>query len=496
MSKNKDTELFEKAISKKVNTYKLNNSSKILVIISLLLSIFYFIHNIVIDNSIYYILSSLLLLIFNIIYILLIFKVYIKKKSLVILSSLLLIIIYIFNILINFNIISFTPNTDDSLYGKDLDTLIKYSKDNDIKLEYDYEYSDMIKENHVISYILDKDNMKVVMSLGSNPYKTINIPNMISWTDEDVLKYLEDNKIFNIKIKYVDSDKIENSLVNQSKKGLFKRDELLELEFSHGNEMSIDECKVRDLTNMSIAQVIMYLEKNHLNYEIIEDYSKLDKNYVYKQSIDPGTKIKVNDKTIKVYISKGKKIKMIDVTNKDIDSVNEWLLKNNLIVKYEEKYDSKVKEDHVIKANKNKGDNVTTGEVITIYLSKGKLLMKSFKKFDQFKSWAKKYEITYEEEYKFSKDYDTGEIISTSIKPGEAVSSDDVITVVISEGKKNTMIDVVGMDKDEAIKKLEDNNIKYNISYEKGDKDKVLKQSIREGSEISSDTTVSLIIGK
>ena len=37
---------------------------------------------------------------------------------------------------------------------------------------------------------------------------------------------------------------------------------------------------------------------------------------------------------------------------------------------------------------------------------------------------------------------------------------------------------------------------KDNIDYKKGDKDKVLSQSIREGSEITDNTTVSLIIGK
>ncbi|MBQ6539225.1 MAG: PASTA domain-containing protein [Bacilli bacterium] len=495
MPKKEERELFDKAVTKKMNNYKPTKFIIFILLITLLLSIFNFMYNLYLDNTLYIIINSLLLLLFNIVFISLIFRAFIKKRGLILLGSLLLIIIYVFNILINFNVINLSPK-DNLLYGKDLNTLIKYSKDNNIKLEYDYEYSDMIKENSVISYKEYNNTMKVVMSLGSNPSKSINIPDMISWNDEDVLKYLEDKKLNNIKVKYINSDKLENTLINQSKKGIIKRDELLELEFSYGNRLDFNSVKLRDLTGMSLARVTMYLEKNHLNYEFIKDYSKYKKDTVFNQSIEPGTNLKIKTDTIKIYISKGKKIKMIDVSNKDINSVNEWLIKNNLIVKYEEKYDSKVAKDHVIKSNKNTGDTLTSGEEITIYLSKGKLVMKNFNTLDKFKSWASKNKIEYEEEYEFSKDKDIGEIISTSIKPGEAVNSDDVITVVVSEGKKNVMIDVVGLDKDKAIEKLENNNIKYNISYEKGNKNKVLKQSIRAGSEISKATTVSLIIGK
>jgi len=496
MSKNEERELFDKAVSKKVSNYKPSGFIIFILIITLLLSLFNFIYNIVIDNEVYYIVNSLLLLMFNIIFTMLVYKSLIRQKGLVILSYFLLIIIYTFNILLLFDVISF-KTVDDSLYGKDLNTLIKYSKANNVKLEYDYEYSDMIKENHVISYKQDKDNMKVVISLGSNPKKNINLPNMVSWTDEDVLKYLEDNKLYNVEIKYVSSDKVENTLIRQNKKGVISRNDLLKLDFSYGNELSITDCKVRDLTGMSLPHVVMYLEKNHLNYEIIKEYSsKYKKDFVYKQSIEAGKRIKINDEKIKVYVSKGTKIEMIDLVDKDIYSVSDWFIKNNLIIKYEEKYDSKIEKDHIIKANKSKGDNVTSGEVITIYLSKGKLLMKNFKTFNDFKKWAIKNKIQYEDEYEFSTEYEAGEIISSSVKPGDTVESDDVITVVVSEGKKNTMINVVGMDKDKAIKELEDNNIKYNITYQEGDKNKVLRQSIRAGSEISKNTTVSLIIGK
>ena len=495
MAKSQEKELFDKAVSKKMNNYKPGKFTIFILVITILISLFYFIYSLFINNSNYHIINSLLLLIFNIIYIILIFKAFIKKKGLIVLSSLLLIIIYAFNIVSSFDVVE-VNEVNDSLYGKDINTLINYSRDNNLKLTYDYEYSDMIDKNHIISYKLDKKDMKVVMSLGSNPSKLINLPNMISWEDEEVLKYLEDNQISNVDIKYVSSDKIENTLVKQSKKGEFRRDDKLELEFSYGNELSFTDCKLRDLNEMSLVHVVMYLEKNHLKYEIIKEYSDKKINTVFKQSIEPGTTLKINNKTIKIYISKGKKIKMIDVTNKDIYDVNKWLLENDLIIKYEEKYDSKISKNHIIKANKNKDDILTTNEVVTIYLSKGNLMMKKFNKIEDFRKWALKNEIEYVEEYEFNNDYKVGEIISTSIKANEPINSDDVITVVISEGKKNEMMDLIGMDKDKAIAKLKEKKISYNITYEKGDKDKVLNQSIRPGSEISENTTVSLIIGK
>ncbi len=494
MAKSEERELFDKAISKKIKKKKISAPIIFIIVFTMLYSLSIFIYNILVDSSTFYIINSLLLLVFNIIFVSLVFKTLIKNNTLLILSNLILIIIYTFNLLCSMNIINLIK---DPLYNKDIIEIIDYSKKNKLNVNYDYEYSDLIKENHLISYIENDNNLDVSISLGSNPDKVIYLPNMVSWRDEDVLNYLINKKINNVKIKYISSDKLEDTLVTQSINNHMKRSDELKLEFSYGNEISIDNCKVRNLIGMSLVEVVMYLEKNHLNYELVYDYSnKYDKNIVFDQSIEPGEIVKINDKPIKISISKGKKIEMINLENKDIYDATKWLVDNKLIVKYEYKYNSKVKKNKIIKTSIDEDDELTSFDVVTLYVSKGSLIMKDFKNIDEFKKWAIDNEISYIEEYEFSDKYNQGEIIKYSVKHGDSIDSDDVITVVISDGKKIKMPNLVGLNKNDAIKKLDDNKIKYNIDYKKGDKDKVLSQSIREGSEISDNTTVSLIIGK
>ena len=487
MPKSEEKELFDQAVSKKI---KKNKPSKLIIfvlIITLFLSIINFIYNLYLDKSLYYIINSLLLLIFNILFIMVIYKSLIKQKTLVILGSLFLIIIYLFNIYVNYSNLFSTSN----LINKDIISVLDYSKINNLKLDYDYEYSDLIKENHLITYKENNNKMKLSISLGPNPEKDIYLPNMVSWQSEDVIDYLEDNKINNVNIEFVSSDKLENTLIEQSKKNHMKRDDELKLKFSYGNELGFDNCEIRSLIGMDLLHVVMYLEKNKLKYEIIYDYSnKFKKDIIYKQSIEPGDKVKVNDKTIKIYVSKGKKIKMIDLTNKDIYEASKWLIDNKLIVKNEYRYDSKIKKDHIIKSDKDKDDIVSSGDIITIYLSKGPIKIKKYKTIDEFEKWAIKNEIDYYVEYEFSDKYKTGEIISSKVDEYNKVN------LVVSEGIRNKMIDVTGLSEKEAKNKLDKKNIKYNITYEKGDKGKVLRQSISEGANISKDTTVSLIVGK
>ena len=487
MPKSEEKELFDKAVSKKIKKNKPSKLVIFILIITLLLSIINFIYNLYLDRSLYYIINSFLLLIFNIIFIMVIYKSLIKQKTLVLLGSLFLIIIYSFNIYVNYSNLFSTSN----LINEDIMSVLDYSKSNSLKLDYDYEYSDLIKENHLITYKQDKNRMLLSISLGSNPDKDIYLPNMISWKSKDVLDYLEDNKINNVKIEYVSSDKLEDTLIEQSRENHMKRSDELKLKFSYGDELGFDNCVIRNLIGMDLLHVVMYLEKNKLNYEIIYDYSdKYDRNIIYKQSINPGDKVKVNDKSIKIYVSKGKKIKMIDLTNKDIYEASKWLINNKLIVKNEYRYDSKIKKDHIIKSDKSKDDTLSSGDIVTIYLSKGPIKIKKYKTIDEFEKWAIKNEIDYYVEYEFSDKYKAGEIVSIKVDEYNKVN------LVVSEGLKNKMINVTGLSEKEAKAKLDKNNIKYNITYEKGDKGKVLRQSISEGSSISKDTTVSLIIGK
>ena len=321
---------------------------------------------------------------------------------------------------------------------------------------------------------------------------------MSGWTDEQVINFVEENYLGNVSVEFVQSDEKENTVIEQSTKGTIKRSDELKITFSYGLELSYDEANLKDLLGMSKFRAMFYLKQNHINYEFDEGTSsKYDKDTVMKVSVDTGTKIKINSDPIKVTISRGKEIKMIDVKNKTINEVTKWIVSNRLKVKIEDQYDDSIDKNHIIKADKNKDDILVSGDTVTIYVSLGKLKMEKFDNINDFYSWASKYDIEYVVESQFSDSVDAGQVISYSVKPGDTIKNGDVITVTISLGKKIKMIDVTNMTKNKATKELKKAGIKHNITYKSSDtvdEDVVISQSIRAGSEIDSNTTVTIVV--
>ena len=122
--------------------------------------------------------------------------------------------------------------------------------------------------------------------------------------------------------------------------------------------------------------------------------------------------------------------------------------------------------------------------------------MEKFKSLDEFRAWADKYGITYEEKHEFSEDVPLGEVISYSHKKGDTIKNGDSIIVTISDGKECKVPDVVGMSKKEAIEALEDAGLNYNFVTQSSSKSKntVIKQSISAGSKVSSGTTITVTL--
>ena len=499
MSKDINKDL-DKLIKKKKN--KNSIFLNILLVITLFIGLFYFIMNI--DNNINTFINNFILVLFTITFVIIGFRSNIKKSGIIVLSSLLLIGFYGYN-LVNKNINSVSNDKVINLSGKKIDKVIDWATKNNIELDYIYEYSDIVPVNYVISQDIDSNtsidkvkNIKISISDGANPDKLVVIPDMSGWTDEQVINFVEENYLGNVSVEFVQSDEKENTVIEQSTKGTIKRSDELKLTFSYGLELSYDEVNLKDLLGMSKFRAMFYLKQNHINYEFDEGTSsKYDKDTVMKVSVDTGTKIKINSDPIKVTISRGKEIKMIDVKNKTINEVTKWIVSNRLKVKIEDQYDDSIDKNHIIKADKNKDDILVSGDTVTIYVSLGKLKMEKFDNINDFYSWASKYDIEYVVESQFSDSVDAGQVISYSVKSGDTIKNGDIITVTISLGKKIKMIDVTNMTKNKATKELKNAGIKYNITYKSSDsveEDVVISQSIRAGSEINTNTTVTIVV--
>ena len=509
--KNKQEEDFVRKIENKdtKDKKKKNTIINILVILTIISCLGYFGGTILNGVNLKDIVLALLLLLFTVFFVSVSVTNPSKKKGSNILALIVLIIYQAFGCLVMFNIIKMpTIKVMENLVDKSLSSAVKWTTDNKIDLEQIYEYSDVVSEYHVIYQNVKpgtklKNVKKLILTIseGPNPSKEIIIPSMIGWESETVLKYIEDNHLTNIKVEFVKSTSKANTLIEQSKSGNVRRNEEIKFVFSYGEERDFSEIKLSNLTNKSKYEAMFYLAKNGIKYEFVYDFSdSIKKDNVISQNVEPGTMISLtgeNVVTVKVTISKGPKIIVPDLKAMSVEEVTSWIIKNKLKVEFKDAYDENIAENKIISASHNKGDAVSEGTVITITISNGKLRMPSLKSLSEFREWATKYNINYDEQHEFSDSVAIGDVIRYSYKKGDTIKNNDTIIVTISDGKKISVPSVIGLTKSAAEAKLKSAGLNYNFVYRYNsnvEKGKVSNQSISAGSTVSAGTTVTITI--
>lgn len=509
--KNKQEEDFVRKIENKdtKDKKKKNTIINILVILTIVSCLGFFGGTILNGVNLKDIVLALLLLLFTVFFVSVSVTNPSKKKGSNILALIVLIIYQAFGCLVMFNIIKMpTIKVMENLVDKSLSSAVKWTTDNKIDLEQIYEYSDVVSEYHVIYQNVKpgtklKNVKKLILTIseGPNPSKEIIIPSMIGWESETVLKYIEDNHLTNIKVEFVKSTSKANTLIEQSKSGNVRRNEEIKFVFSYGEERDFSEIKLSNLTNKSKYEAMFYLAKNGIKYEFVYDFSdSIKKDNVISQNIEPGTMISLtgeNVVTVKVTISKGPKIIVPDLKAMSVEDVTSWIIKNKLKVEFKDAYDENIAENKIISASHNKGDAVSEGTVITITISNGKLRMPSLKSLSEFREWATKYNINYDEQHEFSDSVAIGDVIRYSYKKGDTIKNNDTIIVTISDGKKISVPSVIGLTKSAAEAKLKSAGLNYNFVYRYNsnvEKGKVSNQSISAGSTVSAGTTVTVTI--
>lgn len=509
--KNKQEEDFVRKIENKdtKDKKKKNTIINILVILTIISCLGYFGGTILNGVNLKDIVLALLLLLFTVFFVSVSVTNPSKKKGSNILALIVLIIYQAFGCLVMFNIIKMpTIKVMENLVDKSLSSAVKWTTDNKIDLEQIYEYSDVVSEYHVIYQNVKpgtklKNVKKLILTIseGPNPSKEIIIPSMIGWESETVLKYIEDNHLTNIKVEFVKSTSKANTLIEQSKSGNVRRNEEIKFVFSYGEERDFSEIKLSNLTNKSKYEAMFYLAKNGIKYEFVYDFSdSIKKDNVISQNVEPGTMISLTGENVvmvKVTISKGPKIIVPDLKAMSVEDVTSWIIKNKLKVEFKDAYDENIAENKIISASHNKGDAVSEGTVITITISNGKLRMPSFKSLSEFREWATKYNINYDEQHEFSDSVAIGDVIRYSYKKGDTIKNNDTIIVTISDGKKISVPSVIGLTKSAAGTKLKSAGLNYNFVYRYNsnvEKGKVSNQSISAGSTVSAGTTVTVTI--
>lgn len=454
------------------------------------------------NNSIFNLISNLLLTVFTIFFVTISISYNRKSKGTILLSGLLLFGYFLLNICTYSTTVNKITTPAKNFQGSSVTEVIKWANKNDIKVTQEYEYSDMIPEYEVISQVLEKKENKitgitVAVSEGPNPYKEIIVPSMITWDSERVINYVKENHLSNVIVDFISSDKAKDTVIEQSASGNLKRNDELRLVFSFGEELGFSEVKLIDFTKMSKFEVEFFMKQHQLRYEFDNAFSSsIKRGYAMKQSIKAGETVHVDDERILITISKGPKVKIPDLKTMSLEEITEWAIKNKVKLNFSDQYDEAVKENDVIGFNYEKGAIVEQGTVIKVILSRGALKMPKFNSLTDFYNWANKYGINYEEKHEFSDTVKAGEIIKFSYKTGDKIKNNDTITVIISDGEKQSVPNVIGLTKSEAIAKLEKAGLNYSFVYENSsrNKNKVIDQSISAGSEVSAGTTITITI--
>ena len=457
------------------------------------------------DSSISDLINNLIITLFSVLFSIVGITYKRKNKKLLFISGLILLCYFVLNLNNSFNFIKSPISVVPDFSNKSLTEVMQWASKNNILVNQDYEYSDMIPEYKVISQSIDSGKslsgiteIDISISEGPNPYKEIVVPSMISWDHERVLNYIRENYLENVIVEFVQSSKKADTVIEQSTSGNLKRNDELKLTFSYGEVLEYEDYGVIDFTNMSQFEIEFFMKQHQLKYEIEYVFSsKIKKGYGVAQSVDAGTKVKVNSEVVKISISKGPKIKVPDLTKMDVNEITEWAIKNKLKLTFKDSYDDTIPEGEIIKTDKNNGDILEQGNVITVTLSRGNLKMPNFDTMIEFKEWADKYGIMYEEKHEFSDKVPIGEIIGFSYDVGDTIKNGDSISVTISDGKQVEVPNVVGQSKNSAISKLEGAGLKYNVStkyHNSVAKNTVISQSISAGSKVGAGTTVSIIV--
>ena len=501
---------------KEDNNKERNNSKKIvvkkspgtnlllclLVIVSLIQFIIILISK---DSSISDLINNLIITIFTVLFSIVGITYKRNNKKLLLVSGLILLSYFILNINNTFSFVKSPISVVPDFSNRSLTEVMKWASKNNILVNQDYEYSDMIQEYRVISQSVDSGKsvsgikeIDISISDGPNPYKEIIVPSMIGWDDERVINFVKDNYLENVNVEFVKSSKPVDTVIEQSSSGNLKRNDELKITFSYGEELGYEGYNLMDFTNKSKFEIEFFMKQHQLKYEFEYVFSsKIKRGFGVKQNIEPGVKVNVNDTVVKVSISKGPKIIVPDLSKMGVNEITEWAIKNKLKLDFKDSYDDTVKEGEIIKTDKNEKDVLEQGTVVTVTLSRGNLKMPKFTSMNDFREWADKYGITYEEKHEFNDKVAIGEIIGFSYDEGDTIKNGDSISVTISDGKQVEVPNVVKSSKKDAISKLENAGLTYNISYKYSDsvqKDKVISQSISAGSKVGTGTTVSIIV--
>lgn len=477
--------------------------------LSLVSTITYMIYTIVSNgsfiNHITGILAVIILVIFSIILVITGFYIENKKAKIwIIIASLLLTIYSIIQIIVGIN----TPKEIlPNFIGKDIKEVTTYLKERKIDIIKEYEYSEEYEKYQIISQSIKEGteirkikDIKLVISNGIDETKVTKVDDMVGWNLDDVIKFIDDNKLTNVTINFVFSNtKPKDTIISQDVIKEITRNEPITLTCSLGRELDQKSVVMEDLVGLDLFHATIYLKRNNIKYSIIYSSDSDKEDIVLKQSIKPYEVINTNrNQEMVLTISKLDETTIPDFSKMSKSSIDSWADKNRINIEYEEEYDDTIKEGKIISFNAKVGDNIQVGSTIKIKISQGQLKMIEYTSVSKFEEWAKENKVSYSISYDFSDSVSQGKLISTTHNKGDIIKNNDTVKLVVSEGGYTIVPNFIDLNLEDAKKKCVDNKISCSFSYQDNNIDYTIitKQSMKANSKVPDNTSITLTIGK
>ena len=384
--------------------------------------------------------------------------------------------------------------------NKDIVEVIEWCEKYNLNLTTLHEYSDTVPYNHVIMQeygitkkIADIKDFTVTISDGPNYDKEVLVSNLTGLSYDEVMKYIEDNYLHNVEIEFIKSDKPKDTVIEQTGSGTMKRNDLIKLVFSYGEEIETEP--VKDLKGLTLFEATSYLKRYGIPYEINYQFDdKVSKDKVINQNIIEQI---VEDKLI-LTVSNGKEITIPNLLNMSNMDISKWASKNNIKIKYLEEYNKEIENGNIIRIDKQENEKIAEGSTIVITLSKGSLIMPKINNIGEFKLWAVSNNIHYEENYEFSNTIKNGELIKATPEEGQKISDNDTIVLTISKGKSVVIPNLVGLTKTNIQSKCKEVGLTCTFTYgsytETTKRDISLSQSKKAGLTVASGTNVLITL--
>ena len=257
----------------------------------------------------------------------------------------------------------------NNLANKSLFEAIFYLKQQGIKYEISYEFSDRVPIKHVIgqdkevgSMISLKDDVvHITVSKGNK----IIIPEFRNLDLDEAIQWITKNKLkLGFKNEYDDTVK-ENTIIGSN----YKKDDVVE----EGTEIiiTISKGQLKMPNFKELSDFRKWANENEIKYEEKHEFNdNVDIGKVISYSYKEGEVIKNGD-TIIVTVSNGKKISVPNVYGLSENAAGKKIKNANLNYYCVYSY-SNTKKGIVIKQSISAGASVSKGTTITITVSKGK----------------------------------------------------------------------------------------------------------------------------